>query len=82
MVQQGFDPDDWKPMTSIGVGVREIRMSDESGAFRVVYLTKFEDSIVVLHCFQKKAAKTAQRDIQLARARYKSLFNLREEPQA
>jgi phage-related protein len=74
LVQQGLDPDDWKPMTSIGAGVREIRISDDSGAFRVFYLTKVEDSIVILHCFQKKTAKTAQKDIKLARARYKSLF--------
>ena len=59
---------------SIGAGVREIRISDDSGAFRVVYLTKVEDSIVILHCFQRKTAKTDQRDIKLARARYKSLF--------
>jgi phage-related protein len=74
LVQQGLDPDDWKPLTSIGAGVREIRISDDSGAFRVVYLTKIEDSIVILHCFQKKSAKTAQRDIRLARERYKSVF--------
>ena len=43
-------------MTSIGAGVREIRISNDSGAFRVVYLTKVEDLIVILHCFQKKTA--------------------------
>jgi phage-related protein len=25
-VQQGLDPDDWKPMTTVGTGVREIRI--------------------------------------------------------
>jgi phage-related protein len=25
-VQQGLDPNDWKPMASIGAGVREIRI--------------------------------------------------------
>jgi len=30
-VQHGQDPDDWKPMPSIGQGVREIRIWDEAG---------------------------------------------------
>jgi phage-related protein len=35
-VQLGLDPSDWKPMTTIGPGVREIRLRDQSGAFRVI----------------------------------------------
>ena len=33
-VQHGGDPDDWKPVNTVGQGVREIRIRDESGAFR------------------------------------------------
>jgi phage-related protein len=33
LVQNGQNPNDWKPMTSIGAGVKEIRIRDESGAF-------------------------------------------------
>jgi phage-related protein len=73
-VQHGYDPDDWKPMPSVGKGVREIRVRDEFGAFRVIYLAKFKDAIFVLHCFQKKTGKTAQGDIELARKRYKELM--------
>ena len=40
-VQRGLDPDDWKPMTSIGQGVREIRVRDPAGAFRVIYVATF-----------------------------------------
>ena len=39
-VQLGLDPSDWKPMTGIGSNVREIRIRDEAGAFRVIYFTK------------------------------------------
>nr|WP_295746368.1 type II toxin-antitoxin system RelE/ParE family toxin [uncultured Acidocella sp.] len=53
-VQQGRDPDDWKPMRTIGQGVREIRIRDEAGAFRVIYVAKFADTIYVQHCFQKQ----------------------------
>ncbi len=73
-VQRGLDPDDWKPMKSIGAGVREIRIRDLTGAYRVIYLATFADSVYVLHCFQKKSEQTSGKDIQLARKRYKDLM--------
>ena len=72
-VQHGEMPDDWKPMTSIGSGVKEIRIQDASGAFRVVYLAKLADAVYVLHCFQKKSEQTSEVDIRLARKRFKEL---------
>lgn len=71
-VQSGLDPDDWKPMSSIGPGVREIRIH-ESGEFRVLYIARFAEAIYVLHAFQKKTRKTPQRDLALARARLKQI---------
>ncbi len=44
-VQRGYDPDDWKPMPTIGKGVREIRLRERAGSFRVIYLAKLEDAI-------------------------------------
>ena len=73
LVQEGLEPDDWKPMPSIGPGVREIRIKDASGAFRVVYVATFADAIYVLHAFQKKAQRTALLDIELARSRFRLL---------
>ena len=54
LVQQGRDPDDWKPMTAVGRGVCEIRLRKASGAYRIMYVAKFETAVYVLHCFQKK----------------------------
>jgi phage-related protein len=71
-LQLGLDPDDWKPMTSIGPGVREIRIRDAAGAFRVIYLARLEDRVLVLHAFSKKTQKTAQKDIDLAAARLRA----------
>ncbi|QLG96647.1 type II toxin-antitoxin system RelE/ParE family toxin (plasmid) [Pseudomonas yamanorum] len=73
-VQQGKEPDDWKPMVSIGAGVREIRIREASGAFRVIYIAKLEAAIYVLHCFQKKTQKTSHADIALATQRLKDLI--------
>jgi len=60
-VQNGLPPDDFKPMKTIGAGVVELRIRDEAGAFRVVYVAKFENAVYVLHCFQKKTPKTSKR---------------------
>src|SRR3546814_15385213 len=49
LVQRGDDPDDWKPMKTVGQGVREIRIREASGAFRVIYLATLEDRVLVLH---------------------------------
>ena len=68
-VQLGAEPADWKPMKSVGSGVREIRVRDASGAFRVVYLATLPDRVLVLHAFQKKTQQTAQQDIELAARR-------------
>lgn len=73
MLQRGLEPNDWKPMNSVGAGVREIRIRDEQGIFRVMYVTKFGDTIYVLHCFQKKTQKTSATDLDTAARRYKEL---------
>ncbi len=72
-VQRGFEPDDWKPMPIIGQGVREIRIRDAVGAFRIIYVAKFDNAIYVLHCFQKKTQKTSKMDLTLAEKRYREL---------
>jgi len=60
-------------MTSVGQGAREIRVRDETGAFRVIYVAKFAEAVYVLHCFQKKTRRTPPREIELARQRYGEL---------
>ena len=71
MVQVGRDPDDWKPMTGVGPGACEIRVRDNTGAYRLIYVAKFADALYVLHAFQKKTQKTSLADIALAKQRYR-----------
>ena len=73
-VQHGREPDDWKPMNTVGRGVWEIRIRDSTGAFRVMYVAKFDDAVYVLHCFQKKTSKTSRADLNLAAQRYRDLL--------
>ncbi|GMV62344.1 MAG: hypothetical protein AMXMBFR74_15120 [Parvibaculum sp.] len=79
LVELGRDPDDWKPMKTIGPGVREIRVAGADGQFRVIYVAKFEEAVYVLHAFAKKTQKTPQRNIGIAAARYKALMKRRRE---
>ena len=72
-MQMARDPRDWKPMATVGPGVREIRVRDEQGIFRVIYVAKFAETIFVLHCFQKKTQKTTRADLDIATRRYREL---------
>jgi phage-related protein len=72
-VQRGLDPDDWKPVKSVGPSVREIRVRDAAGAFRVIYIATWADTVYVLHAFQKKTQRTATRDIAIAEVRFRML---------
>lgn len=71
-IQNGLEPRDWKPVASVGPGVREIRIH-VLGEWRIIYVANIRDAIYVLHAFQKKTQKTSQRDIELARKRYKQI---------
>ncbi len=61
-------------MHSVGQGVQEIRIRDATGAYRVLYVAKFAETVYVLHCFQKKAQKTRKADLDLAGQRYRDLL--------
>jgi len=71
--QRGLEPDDWKPMQAVGAGVRELRIRDRSGAFRVLYVATLADRVVVLHAFQKKTQRTPKSDVALAAKRFREL---------
>ena len=72
-VQCGEEPRNWKPMSSIGPGVRELRVRDSAGAFRMIYVASFADAVYVLHAFQKTSQRTSLADVAIARTRFKDL---------
>jgi len=73
-VQKGQQPDDFKPMPSIGKGVEEIRVRDETGIYRTIYTARIADAVYVLHAFQKKTQTTSKSDIDIAKGRYTELM--------
>jgi phage-related protein len=76
-IQSGLDPDDWKPFDSIGAGTREIRIKDENGIYRVMYVTKYAEALYVLHCVHKKTQKLGLHDRQIAETRYRAITHYR-----
>lgn len=77
-VQANQEPDDWKPFGEVGIGTREIRIREAGGAFRVMYVAKFEEAVYVLHCFQKKTQATSKQDKRIAEVRYRAIVNARK----
>jgi phage-related protein len=73
-VQRGGQPDDFKPMPSIGKGVEEIRVSDSSGAYRVAYFARRAEAVYVLHAFHKKTQATPKKDLKIAKIRFEELL--------
>ena len=71
-VQFGYEPSDWKPLSSISPGVCEIRIH-KKGEFRVVYISRFDEALYVLHAFQKKTRKISKKDRELIKARLKMI---------
>ena len=71
-LQRGHEPQDWKPMTSIGKGVKELRIHCEN-EYRVIYLAQRTEGIYVLHSFVKKTDQTSMKDRELAKKRFKEI---------
>ena len=78
-LQCHLEPENWKPMSEIGSGVQEIRIKDTSGEYRVIYVAKFGDDVVVLHAFKKTTQKTSMHDKKLAAKRYKEVEGARRK---
>jgi phage-related protein len=75
-IQCGKEPDDSKPMPTIGKGVEEIRIWDEAGTYRIIYTARIYNTVYVLHAFKKKTQKTPKKDIDLAKLRFNELTRI------
>ena len=72
-LQEGHQPNNYRPMRSVGPGVFELRDQDESTWYRVIYLSRVQDVIHVLHCFEKRSRETPMKEIHTARRRLKEV---------
>jgi phage-related protein len=76
LVQLHRDPDDWRPLPTVGIGVKEIRVRTGRD-HRVIYIASFAEGIYVLHAFEKKTRQTPKRDLELARSRLREIIRRR-----
>jgi phage-related protein len=72
-LQQGERPRDYRPLSSIGTGVFELRDQDARAWYRVIYLSRIDDVIYVLHRFEKKGREMPRKDFEKAKQRLKRL---------
>lgn len=78
-VQDGEEPEHYREMPSVGLGVREIKVIDDGDQYRLIYVAKFVEAVYVLHAItRKKTQKTRKKDIELARRRFKALIEQRK----
>lgn len=70
----GGVPADWKPMKTVGQGVREIRIRDDGNAYRVFYVVVTNDAVYLLHAFQKTTEETEKKDIDKGKTNYKEVM--------
>ena len=73
-VQNGLEPENWKSFQQVGSGVKEVRISESSNIYSIMYVANFANKIYVLHSFQKKTQKTSLKDIEIAKTRYKTII--------
>lgn len=80
-VQQGLDPDNYRPMPTIGTGVREIKLQDEDKSqYRLIYIANFDEGIYVFHVITKKTTEqTSPQDIQTAKKRLSEITEHRKK---
>jgi len=75
-IQQGKSPSDWKPMSPVGPGVRELRGHSEK-AYRIIYVATLPEAVYVLHAFEKQSRRAPKPDVELARNRFRALIQER-----
>jgi phage-related protein len=72
-LQQGESPRDYRPLPSIGTGVFELRDQDQRAWYRLVYLSRINNVIHVLHCFEKKSRQMPRKEFEKAKQRLKAV---------
>jgi phage-related protein len=72
-IQQGLDPNDWKPVSVVIQGFRKIRIHTEL-EHRILYVAEFAEGVYVLHAFEKRTRKVSRHDLDLARERLSGLL--------
>lgn len=63
-----------RPMPSLGNGAAELRVRDAAGIYRVFYVVRLSNAVLVFHAFAKKTQKTPAREVVLGKQRLKEML--------
>jgi phage-related protein len=71
---------DVRPLPEISPHTSEIRIPNRSGSYRALYVIRMKFGILLFHAFQKKSAKTPEKEKNTARSRLEAfLKELKED---
>lgn len=82
IAQQGLTPEGAKQLKGMAAGAIQLSDDYQGDTYRAVYTVELEESVYVLHCFQKKSkkgAETPKPDLNLIEARLKAARSLHAE---
>ena len=63
-----------KPMKTIHPAAYELRIKDEKGDYRVIYVLALKGKILIPHAFTKKTQKTPAKEIEISKKRAQELL--------
>ena len=72
-LQWGEEPADYRPLPSIEKGLFELRDQNASGWYRIIYLSRTNDVIHVVHAFEKDTAKIPEQEKKVAQQNLKKV---------
>jgi len=73
-LQRGERPLSFRPMPSVGSGVMELKQRDAAGWYRIIYLSRVNDTLYMLHAFKKQSTKTSKNDLEVAKSRLRDVL--------
>lgn len=79
LLQRGDEPTDYRPLPSVAKGLFELRDQDKDGWYRVIYLSRTNDVIHVVHAFQKDTREIPENQKTVARQNLKAVRSYQRE---
>lgn len=64
-----------RPMSSVALGVEELRIRDRAGIYRTFYYKRSSRGVLIFHAFMKKTQKTPLQDVELGRKRLQEMLD-------
>jgi phage-related protein len=64
-----------RSMSSVATGCHELRVKGSDGIYRVFYILKVKNKVIVFHVFKKKSQQTPKKEIDAAKKNLKEMLD-------